>query len=303
MASAGRLEHFVGTWEPALAREFFRYDHLLQSKANRLPSAWGEREREPYWKELPGWLAGRDGKGPDAVSPDFLDTVLWGQICLFYAVRLQDDVLDGALSRSPLTMAPLLFLTEAGRAYSSVFQPESGFWGHYRHAVETTVMGITRVAELQRGSAAQADALLEAYGCVDAVFSVGSSAVCERTGVVEDIPRVNDFVGELGKVLLALDDLEDIGEDLVDGRLNYAARVLFEPDFILSADFPSLAGSWRLHSRTKGIDEFRQRLLGCLARAAESIGPLGLEPAFELIESTKNTLCHLTDPSSRTSGG
>jgi hypothetical protein len=285
-----QLARFLGTWELSLAREFLPYDHLLRSKARRPPCAWGGTAAEPYWKELPRWLAEREGNGRNTVSPEFLDTVLWAQSCLFYAVRLQDDLLDGEIPRSPLTVAPLLFLTEAQRAFSSVIGSEAVFWEGYRLAISTTVAGITRAAEMQRIPAARADDLLDAYGCVDAVLSVASSAVCEQLGAVEDIRHVNDFVGELGKVLLALDDAEDIGEDLADGRLNYAARVVLEPEFVGGTDLPSLARTWRLHTRAEGADEFRETLLGCLTRAARAIVPLELPPAVNLIETTKKSV-------------
>ncbi len=292
---AERLERFLGTWEPFLARRFFQYDRLLRSKVHRAPSVWGEGESGPYWRELPRWLAGRSGNGGSAVSPDFLDTILWGQHCLFYAVRLQDDMLDGELSRSPLTMAPLLLLSEAEQAFSSAIDAKRQFWVHYRRALGTTVAGITRVAELQRSPAAHADDLLDAYGCVDAVLSVASSAVCEQMGRAEEVPHINDFVRELGKVLLALDDAEDIGEDLADGRLNYAARVVLEPEFARGGDLPPMAKMWRLHVRTEGYDEIRQALFGCLVMATEAIVPLKLPHALDLINTTKNEVCRVTD--------
>ncbi len=289
------LERFVRTWEPLLARQFFEYDRLLRSKAHRPPAAWGEREPGPYWKELPRWLAERKGNGRRAVPPEFLEAVLWGQNCIFYAVRIQDDLLDGELARSPLTMAPLLFMTEAERAFSSVLDAKSEFWGHYRQALETTVAGITRVAELQRNPAARADDLLEALGCVDSVLSVASSAVCGQMGADEDIPQVNTFVRELGKALLALDDAADIDEDLRDGRLNYAARMLLDPEFVRGAEFHSLAGLWRLHTREEGIIDFRETLGGCLTRAEGAILPLGLPPALDLIGTTRPEVHRLTE--------
>lgn len=297
MPFAERLEQFVGTWEPSLARLFSRYDRILRSKTRCLPCAWGKTEAGPYWKELPRWLADRRGNGRSVVSPEFLDAVIWGQTCLFYAVRLQDDLLDGGLSRSPLTMAPLLFLTEAQHALSVVTDAMPGFREHYRHAVETTVAGITRAAELQRNPAARADDLLEVYGCVDAVLSVASSAVCMSMGAIEEIPHIHDFVEELGKVLLALDDAEDIEEDLADERLNYAARMFLVPEFVRGADLPSLARSWRLHTREGGIKEFRERLAGCLTRAEGAILPLGLPPVHELIGTIKLEVHRLTERS------
>lgn len=234
-------------------------------------------------------------KGRKTVSPGFLDTVLWGQVCLFYAVRIQDDLLDGDLPRSSLTVGPLLFLTEAQRVFSSVFASKAAFWKGYRLAVNTTVAGITTAARMQRKPAARAADLLKAYGCVDAVLSVASSATCERMGAVEEIPHINAFVRELGKVLLALDDAEDIEEDLRDGRLNYAARVLIKAKPAGGADLTSLARTWRLHSRPEGVDEFKATLLGCLTRAAAAIAPLGLAPTIDLIKSTKEAV-HGTKP-------
>jgi hypothetical protein len=290
-----RLQRFVGTWEPSLGREFLQYDRVLREKSRRAPSAWGQTAPEPYWKELPRWLAGQKGNGPGLVAQEFLDTVLWGQTSLYYAVRLQDDLLDGALPRSPLALAPLLFLTEADRAYSSVIDRTAGFWKHYRLALETTVSGIVRVAEMQRDPAARAYELLQAYGCVDALFSVGASAVCERMGIEDTIPRVNEFVSELGKVLLTLDDMEDIEEDLADGRLNYPARILLGRSIATGTDLSLLVKTWHLGARAGGFDEIRRTLLGCLIRAADVISPLELQPAILLIETTKAAVQNMRD--------
>ena len=290
-----RLQRFVKTWEPSLSREFLQYDRLLRAKSRRPPSAWGQTAPEPYWKELPHWLAGQKRNGARVVPPGFLDTVLWGQTSLFYAVRLQDDLLDGKLPRSPLALAPLLFLTEADRAYSSVIDSNAGFWKHYRLALETTVAGIVRVAEMQRDTIARADELLQAYGCVDALFSVGASAVCERMGIADQIPGVKEFVSELGKVLLTLDDMDDIEEDLADGRLNYAARILLDRKIATGTDLSLLAKTWHLNARSAGFDEIRRTLMGCLIRAADAIGPLELQPAMDLIETTRAAVQNIRD--------
>jgi hypothetical protein len=281
-----RLERFVRSWEFSLAREFLEYDRLLRAKSRRPPTEWGQSGAEPYWKEIPRWLTERQGDWPGSVSPEFLDTVLWGQTCLFYAIRLQDDLLDGHLSRSSIALAPLLFLTEAHRTFSSVFDRNAGFWEHYRKALETTVGGIARVAHMQRDSSARADELLQAYGCVDAIFSVGSSAICDRMGRAGMIPRVDGFVCEMGKVLLTLDDVEDIEEDLADGRLTYPARVLLMREIESGADIRPLARIWRTHALAGGFDAIKEVLLGCLRRANDSIAPLKLQPVTDLIETT-----------------
>ncbi len=290
-----RLHRFVAGWEPSLEREFLEYDRLLRAKSHPGPCAWGQTRVEPYWKQLPRWLAGRKGNGPREVSPEFLDTVLWGQTALFYAVRLQDDFLDGGLPRSSLLLAPLLFLTEANRAYSSIIDRNTGFWKHYRRAVDTTVTGIVRVAEMQRDPLVPADKLLQAYGSVDAIFSVGSLAVCERLTIPDRIPCVDEFVSEMGKVLLTLDDLEDIEEDLADGRVNYPARILLARSAVVGADLPLLARSWRRHMHVERFDEITTTLLCCLRGASLAIGPLGLQPARDLIETARTAVLSLRD--------
>jgi len=289
-----RLERFVGTWDPSLTREFLRYDSLLRTKSRRSLCAWGQTGPGPYWKKLPHWLAGRGGNVPREISTKFLDTVLWGQTCLFYSVRLQDDLLDGELSRSPLAPATLLFLTEADRAYSSVFNRNTDFWKHYRRALGTTVTGIIRVAEMHRDLAVPARELLQVYGSVDAVLSIGSLAVCVCRGMADWIPRVNAFVRELGKVLLALDDMEDFEEDLADGRLNYPARILLIGRRVGKADLSLMARTWHRHVRVEGFDEIKTTLLRCLSRAGDAIGPLRLQPAMELIETTRGAVRNLT---------
>jgi hypothetical protein len=288
------LSGFTETWEPSLAREFRAYDRLLRAKCRRPPCAWDQTGVEPYWKELPRWLAGRKVNPPHEVSPELLGTVLWGQTALFYAVRLQDDLLDGALPHTPLVLAPLLFLTEAERAFSSIIDSNTPFWNHYRRALETTVAGIVRVAEMQRDRTARADALLEVYGSVDAVLSVGSLAVCECMRSAEGIPRVNEFVRELGKVLLALDDMEDIEEDLLDGRLNYPARILLGRRTVAETDVRLLAKTWRPVARGKDLDVIKTALLHCLSRAGRAIGPLGLPEGMDLIETTRVAVKALT---------
>ncbi|HSQ76380.1 MAG TPA: hypothetical protein VLT13_12525, partial [Bacteroidota bacterium] len=160
-------------------------------------------------------------------------------------------------------------------------------------AFQTTLAAIARIVEMQRSPAAGADELLRAYGSVDAVFSVGSSAIRERMGMTDEIPHVNGFVRELGKVLLALDDVEDIEEDLADGRLNYPARVLLEGEIASRTDISSLAKTWCLHARPEGYGEIRTALLDCLSRATDAIAHLELQPAMNLITTTKMAVQNL----------
>ena len=94
---------------------------------------------------------------------------------------------------------------------------------------------------------------------------------------------------------MRLDDVEDIGEDLEDGRLNYPARILLEGSSASDNDPALLAKTWRLHVRPEGLDDVRKALLGSLDRAAEAIAPLGLQPAMDLITAARVEVQDLRD--------
>jgi hypothetical protein len=102
----------------------------------------------------------------------------------------------------------------------------------------------------------------------------------------------------MGKVLLSLDDIEDIEADLADGRLNYPARIILQKRIAGETDLSLHAKTWRLDARAGGFDEIRTALLGCLNRATDAIAPLGLRPATDRIETTKVAVQNLRSPSS-----
>ena len=139
-----------------------------------------------------------------------------------------------------------------------------------------------------------ADELLQVYGSVDAVFSVGSLAICQCMGTTDWIPPISEFVRELGKVLLALDDVDDITEDLADRRLTYPARILLVRRRGRKPDLSLLAKTWHRHARAEGFDEIKTALLRCLSQAGDAIGPLRLQPAMDLIEATRAAVQSLT---------
>ncbi len=112
-------------------------------------------------------------------------------------------------------------------------------------------------------------------------------------GIPEGIPCVNEFVSELGKVLLVLDDLEDIEEDLADGRLNYPARILLGRKIAVDTELPLLVKTWHRHTHAERFDEITTTLQRCLSRAENAIGPLELPPAMDLIETTKTAVRNL----------
>lgn len=283
----GNLAGFLSTLPAGLSALFIKYDERLRSQSQRRPPAWDGAETDPYWKHLPEWIIERESGASSRLPANFVETIIWGQTALFYAIRIQDDLLDGQLQHSSLRLAPPLFLSEAERAFSSVMASDDDFWRHFRRATHATIGGIVRVWELQHERESPPDELLQAYASVDAIFSVGSAAIYGKLGLMASVPPISQFVGELGKVLLALDDADDIEEDLNDGRFNYVAKMLLGRSEPRAASPEYLAETCRRRAKEGGCSEIKAQLELCLERASEAVAPLELQPAIELIEETR----------------
>jgi hypothetical protein len=245
---------------------------------------------------MPLWLARRaveDGVAP--LPEGDLESILFGQSCLFYAIRLQDDILDGALTRSPLALAPILFMSESARAFTPFMGAKTAFRQHYHEAIESTARGIALVAEMQREPVADPDRLLELYGLVDAALAVGSLAVCHLVGRGEWVLRVRTFVSELGKVLLVLDDLDDVEEDLKDGRITYPVRALLTAAAAANPDPRALSESWKNRAHPAGFSPLSDVLGEALRRAASAIESLGLREAMNLIGRVDHAVRRIVD--------
>ncbi|HEX2444162.1 MAG TPA: hypothetical protein VHJ77_09485 [Vicinamibacterales bacterium] len=176
---------------------------------------------EPYWLFLPRWLAGKF----DAPRPRVVDDFVWGQYCLFAYVRMRDDVLDRQTANPRLVFAADGFLVEAERAFARHVRDEA-FWAFFRQALERTAHGILEADALQRRTNGSVRPLCAAYARVSAIFKVGSAAICLPANRRAAFARVERFADHLAVAGQLLDDLEDVHEDLSDGRCNAAAKLL-----------------------------------------------------------------------------
>ena len=138
---------------------------------------------------------------------------------------MRDDVLDRQAANPRLVFAADGFLVEAERAFARHMRDED-FWKFFRQAVEQTANGILEADALQRRTKISEKPLYAAYTRVSAIFKVGSAAICLPANRRAAFARVERFADHLAIAGQLLDDLEDVHEDLADGRCNAAARVL-----------------------------------------------------------------------------
>jgi hypothetical protein len=215
-----RLNRSAGTWDPALRDAFRRY----ASSRSRL--RFGARGGpHPYWLVFPDAVAGmhrRTGMADNA----FLRDVLYGQSCLFLAVKIHDDVFDGHTQDRSLMFAADHLLLDAHEAFEHHFARGSPFWDTYLSSLRRTLNAIVATDQRQIhrfGSVKSVRALArEGY----AVCTLGVYAVCLKQRRMRLFSAIRRCTEELAFVGQLLDDLEDMQEDMKRGRENYAMQVL-----------------------------------------------------------------------------
>lgn len=178
-------------------------------------------DTERYWLLLPQWL----GRLLQPRRRRAVNEILWGQYCLFAFVSMQDEVLDSQTSSPDVMFAAYEFLAEAERVFARQVS-DKRFWGYYRESLARTARGILTANAIQRGGPGPIEPLLSSYAAQSGIFKLGSAAICLPCGARAVFQRVSRFADHLAIAGQLLDDLEDLREDLADGRLNAAGRLL-----------------------------------------------------------------------------
>jgi hypothetical protein len=277
LALAARTRAFIRTW-PAITRAAGTgwIDGCRDSRQARASH---------YWLVLPRWLNRR----LRVHEPGALDDIVWAQYCLFAFVRLQDDVLDRQVEQARLLFVAHEFLVEGERALARHVRDER-VWRYFRAALRQTARGILEADALQRGPAGRTDRLVASYRRVSAVLKVGAAAVCLPCGADGALRRASLFADHLAVAGQLLDDLEDALDDLGQGRLNAAARILVPRGSPASRDIRRDV-SRALMVRPVGPLVARIRRNAGLARAA--IAPLRLAGAAGYIRRIERELLHV----------
>ena len=240
----------------------------------------GDTDR--YWLLLPQWLGRLPRLGrPRAVIND----ILWAQYCLFEFVSMQDEVLDSQSSSPESLFAAYEFLAEAERVLALRVRGRQ-FWRYYRESLAQTARGILTAHGVQRGGPGPVEPLLSSYAAQASVLKVGIAAICLPAGARDVFRRCSRFADHLAIGGQLLDDLQDLHEDLANGRLNAAARLLVPDAGPDTPDIDSRIATAVVLGKTAVT--LLQRIRGHARQAASAIAPLGLPQArlyFETIDA------------------
>ncbi|MGB2959169.1 MAG: class 1 isoprenoid biosynthesis enzyme [Bacteroidota bacterium] len=281
------LTPLLESWPRALAAEFRSY--------------WEQHDEPgsapPFWLTLPETIYEMGRLGRPALRSDAMAHLLRGQLCLYFAIRILDDLLDGHAPPGRLSLLPSLFLLDAERCFELVHGLSTAFTSTYREALRNTLDGIVRVEELHRDPEAGVESLLEAYARVDSVLSVGMTAALELTGRRSEIPKMQIFSQEMGKASQILDDIYDMEEDLASGKVNVPLRIALGPvrDRVESPE--AIRESYRGLLDASWKDKVEMVAEECFQRAEEAAAGLPFLPCDEYIAGYRVAIRHaLTSP-------
>jgi hypothetical protein len=151
---------------------------------------------------------------------------VWAQYCLYFFIRVQDDLFDGQTEDLSLVFASDQFVIEAERVLSQYFAPSSPLWRIFRSGLKDTTRAILDVDRLQRRLGGPPAELLAGYAIVASIFKVGTAAMCLRLRRHHDLQPLGRFGDEMAIAGQILDDLEDVSEDWRRQRFNYVAKLL-----------------------------------------------------------------------------
>ena len=224
------LRRFVNSLPQPSAGDFLRYRKTLLRKRGSQNIRKRALLSRPYWLLLPVWLTAAYSRNSKQHKRNnlFLNDVLWGQHCLFLFVRIQDDIFDRHVESSSLIFTSDQFLLEAQKIFSKYFHHSSAFWNFYRKFLKDTTLAIPLVDNFQRSSNSHAKKLLTGYAQINAIFKIGSAAVCLYFGRMKDFSYIEKFADEMAIASQILDDLQDINEDLKRKRFNYVTSIIMK---------------------------------------------------------------------------
>jgi hypothetical protein len=288
-----RFEKLIQRWNSQLARDFRQYANLRAQPEISSELSEIARYGEPYWLLIPEWLATayRQKDGRRSLDRRFLKDVLWGQYCLFLAIKIHDDMFDKHVDQPSLVWAGDEFLQEAQGAFARHFERSSRFWEFYARAIRTTIRAVVENDWIQSQRRPSYTKLFRLHAGMYSVCKIAAYAVCLRSSKVHDVGRLSVFMDQMAIVGQTIDDFGDIGEDLNRGRRNSVAA------FLLRSEAPSrredsqrIARSLLFTDATQRLFRILQRRLG---RAEESIRYLDMPAAARYLSYYKDSIRRL----------
>jgi len=212
-------------WEETLSRP--PLNDLPYTRPTAKPDLGTSAATVPSWLQLPVWLheGWRRPSASERLSSRVLD-LLWAQYALFAYIRLQDDLLDRHMSDLQIQFVADRFLVESLESMDRAREADAKSRAFYRTCLQTTVDGILEVRMLEGSPGTFDEHHLALHSRVSSIFKVATAAVCTVHRRSTELAWLIPLQDELAVVGQICDDLQDLEDDLREGRYTFAANAL-----------------------------------------------------------------------------
>jgi hypothetical protein len=222
-----RLKQNAGLWPEVQSR--LLNDYLKSSNVYLLRNSNTNRLKAiPYWASFPCWLHFK-WKRDNSLGADYsLEDFLWAQFCVYLSIKISDDELDGQTGIASSGSLSKLLLKESELTLSNYFVKNTNFWKAFYDCIDETNSAIKRINELQFNWSCETDLLGKEYYLLSSVLKIGTLALFTVNNKQNEYDHAAEYLDEMSTGGQILDDLYDYKEDLLAGKLNYAARILLD---------------------------------------------------------------------------
>ena len=282
-----------------------RYDAVVSRLRNGARTSWDNYMKDlrarstvfqpgsdPYWHTVPEAIF-RSGQ---LRNEPLLRDVMWAQACLYLAIRIQDDVLDGHTTDTELVFNATVFLVEAAAQLRQHFNHRSSFWPVYDSYVFTSVGAIQRLHRMNPSAISQPGRLLRLYAQVSAIFKVAPAAICIAGKMQDRIPIVSACFDELAIAGQLYDDLMDLESDAERGQINAVRLYTQRPPRRKAGTAQTNEKTRRVPSSADADSRIIGKVLKHIKRGRAILRPLRLASADDglfLLEQRFRTLLNL----------
>lgn len=222
-----RLEKKAGLWSKEQAEKL--KDYLKSSNVYLLRNSITNKLKEfPFWISLPCWLHYKWEADNLTRAHYSLENLLWAQFCVYLSIKISDDELDGQTNITSSEQISKLLLTEAESTLSNYFPANSNFWEYFYKYLNETNSAIKRINKLQLNWCLETDQLNKEYYFLSSALKIATVAVFSINDKLNEFVYAENYLDEMSAGGQILDDLLDYKEDLLSGKLNYAARIMLD---------------------------------------------------------------------------
>jgi len=160
----------------------------------------------------------------DGLTEDVLEAV-WVQLCIYYALRIQDDLVDGDVPVSFHLIGANFFLVEALRCFIRLL-PETKHVMVFHSLFKETSLAAVNIEQHSRSCSKDLSKMETAYQNLASALMYAIYILLHRRKQGAEYAVLRQCLSRIHTIEQLIDDLTDIQSDLDHGRFSLAVQLL-----------------------------------------------------------------------------